>query len=309
MPYDGLSMQEAKKLTHGLVPLLVSLAKIEGVLDSFRDEYCRNVEIEKQDCFILALLQLIGIPASPCLNEELRTSPLYQHLLKYYQSLGDASETASPLDLFEVGAEDSHNCFRRLDHNSSLVLSSGAAQAIRPIWNYVTEFSEVRALQCAYWFGSIMNRSELSHDLRIILAVAGVRVLIQDEWLLRECSFESALYKRGGLLMNGSTDDVYRRTSERLLKAMILAVTQRVAEVETVSPRAQSESSGKMQAEIKQILQLIKDDPKTTTDKVAQYLDVSKRTAERRMGELKNQGLIRREGSSRSGHWVVNDVD
>jgi DNA-binding transcriptional ArsR family regulator len=311
MRSDGWGRQDAEKLTHGLVPSLVELALIEGAMAQHIDDYCQSADRQESlDHSILAVIRIVDHWAVEDSAEQLRASRLYQQLSTYYQTVTE-QPGVSPLDLFQVdgSVRSDHHC--RIDQNSHLELPGGVGLSIGTLWRSVSEFSDVRALQCAYWFGRIMNRSDLSHDLRIILAVAGVRALIQDEWLLRECGFEIELFQNKPILslMNGSADDVYQRTTEHLLQAMILAVNKRVAEVEAASPSVQPESSEKVQAQLKQIVQLIKDDPKTTTDKVAQYLGVSKRTAERRMDELKDQGLIRREGSSRNGRWVVNDVE
>jgi len=311
MRSDGWARQDAEKLTHGLVPSLVELALIEGAMAQHIDDYCQSADRQESlDDSILAVIRIVDQPAVEYSAEQLRASRLYQQLLTYYQTVTE-HPGVSPLDLFQVdgSAQGYYDC--RIDQNSHLELPGGVGQSIRTLWRLVPEFSDIRALQCAYWFGSIMNRPELSHGLRIILAVAGVRALIQDQWLLREGCFESELFQNKPVfsLMNGPADDVYQSTTECLLNAMILAVHQRVAEVEAASPGIQSESSEKVQAQLNQIVQLIKDDPKTTTDKVAHCLGVSKRTAERRMDELKNQGLITHEGSRRSGRWVVNDVE
>lgn len=49
------------------------------------------------------------------------------------------------------------------------------------------------------------------------------------------------------------------------------------------------------------------DNPKMTMAEMAERLDVTKRTIERRGKQLREIGRIERVGSRRFGHWEVNN--
>ena len=56
---------------------------------------------------------------------------------------------------------------------------------------------------------------------------------------------------------------------------------------------------------IKELLQIIKENPCVEIDSIAAQLDVSRSTAERYLAELRRMEIIRREGSNKSGKWRI----
>ena len=53
------------------------------------------------------------------------------------------------------------------------------------------------------------------------------------------------------------------------------------------------------------ILAAIKADPEVTTQELAKYLSLSIKGVEWNLKKLKTTGLLRRVGSTKSGHWEV----
>ncbi|WP_281539675.1 HTH domain-containing protein [Selenomonas noxia] len=49
------------------------------------------------------------------------------------------------------------------------------------------------------------------------------------------------------------------------------------------------------------------DNPKITMAKMAERLNVAKRTIEREVKQLRETGRVERVGSKRFGHWKIND--
>ena len=54
-----------------------------------------------------------------------------------------------------------------------------------------------------------------------------------------------------------------------------------------------------------QIIRFILEDPKTTSEILAEKIGVSKRTIERNIKKLMEQNRIARSGSKKTGFWVV----
>ena len=54
-----------------------------------------------------------------------------------------------------------------------------------------------------------------------------------------------------------------------------------------------------------QILNLLLRDPKITTKKLADALDLSTRAIEKQLSKLKDQGVLERIGSDKGGEWKV----
>ena len=52
-------------------------------------------------------------------------------------------------------------------------------------------------------------------------------------------------------------------------------------------------------------LAFLSDNPRSTVAHLAQHLGCSKRSAERTVAQLKEEGALERQGSPRSGVWVV----
>ena len=73
--------------------------------------------------------------------------------------------------------------------------------------------------------------------------------------------------------------------------------------LEAICPYARSESAA--DAERARALAFLRDNPQSTVTQLSQYLGRSKRSAERTVAQLKEEGVLERRGSPRSGVWVV----
>ena len=62
---------------------------------------------------------------------------------------------------------------------------------------------------------------------------------------------------------------------------------------------------GGNEALVQSLCELIRSNTALNVQEMADALQVSKRTLERLMAQLKQQGVIRRVGSARSGFWQV----
>ena len=72
---------------------------------------------------------------------------------------------------------------------------------------------------------------------------------------------------------------------------------------EAILPYARPESAA--EAERARALAFLRDNPQSTVTQLSQYLVRSKRSAERTVAQLKEEGVLERRGSPRSGVWVV----
>lgn len=54
------------------------------------------------------------------------------------------------------------------------------------------------------------------------------------------------------------------------------------------------------------VLAEIRKEPAISTTRMADHLHLSRRQVEKTLDQLKNEGRLYREGSARSGHWVIN---
>ena len=72
---------------------------------------------------------------------------------------------------------------------------------------------------------------------------------------------------------------------------------------EAILPYARPESAA--DAERARALAFLRDNPQSTVTQLSQYLVRSKRSAERTVAQLKEEGSLERQGSPRSGVWVV----
>lgn len=55
------------------------------------------------------------------------------------------------------------------------------------------------------------------------------------------------------------------------------------------------------------IIYQVKDDPKISASTLAQNMSVTRRTIERYIIELREEGILIRHGSARGGYWEVID--
>ena len=62
---------------------------------------------------------------------------------------------------------------------------------------------------------------------------------------------------------------------------------------------------GEKQKSSEKILFLLKSDPRLSARKIAEELGISSRAVEKQIASLVKQGLLRREGSPKGGHWIV----
>ena len=53
------------------------------------------------------------------------------------------------------------------------------------------------------------------------------------------------------------------------------------------------------------LIKYIKDNPNSTVDEISKALGKAKRTTERAMSTLRGNGVIDKEGSKKSGRWVI----
>ena len=72
---------------------------------------------------------------------------------------------------------------------------------------------------------------------------------------------------------------------------------------EAILPYARPESAA--DAERARALAFLSDNSRSTVAQLAQHLGCSKRSAERMVAQLKEEGVLERQGSPRSGVWVV----
>ena len=59
----------------------------------------------------------------------------------------------------------------------------------------------------------------------------------------------------------------------------------------------------------RQIYRFISSNPKTTIKEMAEKMGVSERQAKKYIKRFTENGLLKREGGSRLGHWVITDKD
>ncbi len=56
-----------------------------------------------------------------------------------------------------------------------------------------------------------------------------------------------------------------------------------------------------------QVISIIKVQPDKTLEAIADEIGISKRTVERTISSLRQRGIIEKDGSKKSGMWVVKD--
>lgn len=89
------------------------------------------------------------------------------------------------------------------------------------------------------------------------------------------------------------------------LRVRFTALQSALLEKQSIkAPKPQSANSGALG---NQIIALLKNDPKTTQDKLAEELGVGRRTIQREMATLKAAGRIKRNGGKSNGCWQIQD--
>ena len=123
--------------------------------------------------------------------------------------------------------------------------------------------------------------------------------LLLSRWrpVLAWVPIESAIRRRQAdyyeaLARSGATG-----SCERFVEFMLEAIR------EAICPYARPESAA--DAERARALAFLRDNPQSTVTQLSQYLGRSKRSAERTVAQLKEEGVLERRGSPRSGVWVV----
>ena len=118
---------------------------------------------------------------------------------------------------------------------------------------------------------------------RLVLAWLPVESAIR----MRQAEYYEALARSGA---NGSC--------ESFVEFMLEAIR------EAILPYARPESAA--DAERASALAFLSDNSRSTVAQLAQHLGCSKRSAERMAAQLKEEGMLERQGSPRSGVWVVH---
>ena len=72
--------------------------------------------------------------------------------------------------------------------------------------------------------------------------------------------------------------------------------------------RKPSNSREKNKNSREKILELLRENPKLTTAGLAQAVGISSKGVEKQLAHLKREGLLRRIGPDKGGHWEVVDL-
>ena len=72
--------------------------------------------------------------------------------------------------------------------------------------------------------------------------------------------------------------------------------------------RKSTNSREKNKGSREKILEMLRENPKLTTAGLAQAVDISSKGVEKQLAHLKREGLLRRIGPDKGGHWEVVDL-
>ena len=72
--------------------------------------------------------------------------------------------------------------------------------------------------------------------------------------------------------------------------------------------RKTSNSGEKNKGSREKILELLRENPKLTTASLAQAVGISSKGVDKQLAHLKREGLLRRIGPDKGGHWEVVDL-
>ena len=72
--------------------------------------------------------------------------------------------------------------------------------------------------------------------------------------------------------------------------------------------RKTSNSREKNKGSREKILELLRENPKLTTAGLAKAVGISSKGVEKQLAHLKREGLLRRIGPDKGGHWEVVDL-
>lgn len=125
------------------------------------------------------------------------------------------------------------------------------------------------------------------------------QTLLLSRWrsVLAWLPVESAIRRRQADYYEASARSGATGSCESFVEFMLEAIR------EAILPYARPESAA--DAERARALAFLSDNSRSTVTQLSQYLGRSKRSAERIVAQLKEEGVLERQGSPRSGVWVV----
>lgn len=125
------------------------------------------------------------------------------------------------------------------------------------------------------------------------------QTLLLSRWrsVLAWLPVESAIRRRQADYYEASARSGATGSCESFVEFMLEAIR------EAILPYARPESAA--DAERARALAFLSDNSRSTVAQLAQHLGCSKRSAERMVAQLKEEGMLERQGSPRSGVWVV----
>lgn len=126
------------------------------------------------------------------------------------------------------------------------------------------------------------------------------QTLLLSRWrsVLAWLPVESAIRRRQADYYEASARSGATGSCESFVEFMLEAIR------EAILPYARPESAA--DAERARALAFLSDNSRSTVAQLAQHLGCSKRSAERMVAQLKEEGMLERQGSPRSGVWVVH---
>ncbi len=124
--------------------------------------------------------------------------------------------------------------------------------------------------------------------------------LLLSRWrpVLAWMPIESAIRRRQAEYYEALARSGANGSCESFVEFMLEAIR------EAILPYAQPESAA--DAERARALAFFRDNTRSTVAQLAQHLGCSKRSAERIVAQLKDEGVLERQGSPRAGLWIVH---
>jgi len=101
---------------------------------------------------------------------------------------------------------------------------------------------------------------------------------------------------------------IFRDFMFKTLRKNLQQDIQSFAESQNEVGRKISNSREKNKGSREKILELLRDNPKLTTAGLAQAVGISPKGVEKQLANLKREGLLRRIGPDKGGHWEVIDL-
>lgn len=93
-----------------------------------------------------------------------------------------------------------------------------------------------------------------------------------------------------------------------LLTGSKCELKNRFAHIDYVQEKNQNEVKTSNQTlEEQAIINILKENPRTTQEEIATKIDKSIRTVKSYMSEMQKKGLVGRKNSKKNGEWIVND--